>query len=141
MFNLLITDGQIIDGTGSGGYYGSVAIEDDRLTILRGDVSYIQADRTISAHDRVICPGFIDLHAHSGLIMLAEPLHEPKVRQGITTELIGVDAEAFAQGQAFDECFAHEDAGRRRHAVQRTCVAGDVAERYRLEIAQLVTAA
>lgn len=96
MFNLLITDGQIIDGTGSIGYYGSVAVEDDRLTILRGDVSHIQADRTISAHGRVVCPGFIDLHAHSGLIMLEEPLHEPKVRQGITTELIGVDGNSYA---------------------------------------------
>ena len=36
-------------------------------------------------------PGFIDLHSHSGLMILAEPRHEPKVRQGITTEVIGVD--------------------------------------------------
>ena len=46
------------------------------------------------AHRRlrqVVCPGFIDLHSHSGLTIFAEPLHEPKVRQGVTTEVIGVD--------------------------------------------------
>ena len=39
----------------------------------------------------VVAPGFIDLHSHSGLHILAEPRHEPKVRQGVTTEVIGVD--------------------------------------------------
>jgi N-acyl-D-amino-acid deacylase len=44
----------------------------------------------------VVAPGFIDLHSHSGLWLLHEPLHEPKVRQGVTTEVIGVDGLSYA---------------------------------------------
>ena len=44
----------------------------------------------------MVAPGFIDLHSHSGLMMLADPRHEPKVRQGVTTEIIGVDGLSYA---------------------------------------------
>jgi N-acyl-D-amino-acid deacylase len=44
----------------------------------------------------VVCPGFIDMHAHSGLVMLEDPRHEAKVRQGVTTEVIGVDGNSYA---------------------------------------------
>ncbi len=44
----------------------------------------------------MVAPGFIDLHSHAGLTMLAEPRHEPKVRQGVTTEVIGVDGNSYA---------------------------------------------
>ena len=47
--------------------------------------------RRIDATGKVVAPGFIDLHSHSGLMILAEPRHEPKVRQGVTTEIVGVD--------------------------------------------------
>ena len=43
-----------------------------------------------------VAPGFIDLHSHSGLMIFADPRHEPKVRQGITTEVIGVDGLSYA---------------------------------------------
>jgi N-acyl-D-amino-acid deacylase len=64
--------------------------------MLRGDVSDVQAGRTIEATGQVVCPGFIDMHAHSGLVILAEPEHRPKVRQGVTTELIGIDGNSYA---------------------------------------------
>ncbi len=96
MLDLLITNGKIIDGTGSPGYYASVGVEGDTVQILRGDVSSVQAARTIDATDHVVSPGFIDVHAHSGLMILSEPEHHPKVRQGITTELIGVDGNSYA---------------------------------------------
>ena len=44
----------------------------------------------------VVAPGFIDLHSHGGLVILADPRHEPKVRQGVTTEVIGVDGNGYA---------------------------------------------
>ena len=44
----------------------------------------------------VVAPGFIDLHSHGGLVILADPRHEPKVRQGVTTEIIGVDGNGYA---------------------------------------------
>ena len=96
MLDLLITGGRIIDGTGSPFYYGSIGVEGDRVRVLRGDVSSVQARRVIDASGCVVCPGFIDLHAHSGLMILADPNHEPKVRQGITTELVGVDGNSYA---------------------------------------------
>ena len=96
MLDLLITGGQIVDGTGSPGFFGTVAVEGDRVHILRGDLAGIQAKRTIDATGRVVSPGFIDMHAHSALVILAEPRHDPKIRQGVTTELIGVDGNSFA---------------------------------------------
>lgn len=96
MLDLLMTGGCIIDGTGSAWYYGSVGMEGDRLRIFRGDSSSLQAAHRIDATGSVVCPGFIDVHAHSGLMILAEPRHEPKVMQGITTELIGVDGNSYA---------------------------------------------
>ena len=96
MFDLLIKNGMIIDGTGNVGFYGAVGVEGETVRILRGDVSDLQAGRVIDASGQVVCPGFIDMHAHSGLVILAEPRHEPKVRQGITTELIGIDGNSYA---------------------------------------------
>ncbi len=96
MLDLLITGGLIVDGTGNPGFYGAVGVERERVRIFRGDLSGIEAARIIDATGRIVCPGFIDMHAHSGLVMLAEPHHEPKVRQGVTTELIGVDGNSYA---------------------------------------------
>ena len=60
-----------------------------------------------------MAPGFIDLHSHSGLWILHEPTHEPKIRQGITTEVIGVDGNAYAPfAQSEDlEAFVHLNSG------------------------------
>jgi N-acyl-D-amino-acid deacylase len=105
-FELLIDRGTIVDGTGAPAFSGAVGISREtagasaRLTILR-DPTAIEdaigrADRLIDARDRVVAPGFIDLHSHSGLMILAEPRHEPKVRQGVTTEVVGVDGLSYA---------------------------------------------
>src|SRR5215212_1913210 len=96
VLDLLIANGMIVDGTGNPGFYGSVAVEGETIRILRGDVSHVQAARTIDATGHVVSPGFIDMHAHTGLVILAEPHHEPKVRQGITTELVGIDGNSYA---------------------------------------------
>ena len=103
MLDLLIRGGLIIDGTGNPGYHGAVAVETDRVRILRGDLDGVQAARAIDARGKVVCPGFIDMHAHSGLVLLAEPRHEPKVHQGITTELIGVDGCSYAPFSSHDD--------------------------------------
>ena len=105
MLDLLIENGLIIDGTGNPGYYGAVGVEGDVVRIFRGDLSSIEAVRTIDATYRVVCPGFIDMHAHSGLVILSEPRHEPKVCQGITTELIGVDGCSYAPFRSHDDFF------------------------------------
>ena len=103
MLDLLIKSGLVIDGTGSPGYYGAVGVEGDAVRIFRGDLSSVEAARTIDATDHVVCPGFIDMHTHSGLVILSEQRHEPKVRQGITTELIGVDGNSYAPFRSHDD--------------------------------------
>ena len=93
--DLLIENGTIVDGTGAPSYQGSLAITGDRLQVLTGDPP-AQVGRSIDARGKVVAPGFIDLHSHAGLMILAEPRHEPKVRQGVTTEIIGVDGLSYA---------------------------------------------
>jgi N-acyl-D-amino-acid deacylase len=96
MLELLIKGGLVIDGSGNPGYYGTVGVEGDTVRIFRGDTESVHAARVIDATGRVVCPGFIDFHAHSGLVILSEPHHEPKVRQGVTTEIIGIDGLSYA---------------------------------------------
>ncbi|HEX8969761.1 MAG TPA: D-aminoacylase [Chloroflexota bacterium] len=96
MFDVLITGGQVIDGSGNVGFPAALGVERNTVRILRGDTSALDAARVIDATGLVVCPGFIDFHAHSGLVLLAEPRHEPKIHQGVTTEVIGVDGNSYA---------------------------------------------
>ena len=103
MLDLLITGGLVIDGTASPGFHAAVGVQDDTVSIHRGDVSGLEAARTIDAGGRVVCPGFIDLHSHAGLTILGEPHHDPKVRQGVTTELVGIDGISHAPFKTQEE--------------------------------------
>ena len=111
--DLLIESGTVVDGTGSPGFRGSVAVAGDRLTVLRGDTADVRAARRIDARGHVIAPGFIDLHSHSGVMVMVQPLHEPKVRQGVTTEVIGVDGNSYAPFRSREDlrAFARLNAG------------------------------
>ena len=91
MFDIIIRGGTIIDGTGNVGFKGDLVIEGDRLKILVGDTSSVPATRVIDARRSIVAPGFIDVHTHSSLMALAEPRNEPKIGQGITTEIVGLD--------------------------------------------------
>ncbi|MCH7620753.1 MAG: D-aminoacylase [Chloroflexi bacterium] len=103
MLDLLIKNGQIIDGTGSPGFSGAVLVENERIAIQRGDVTHLEAGRVIDAEGQVVCPGFVDLHSHAGLTILGEPHHDPKVRQGVTTELVGIDGISHAPFKTQEE--------------------------------------
>ena len=95
--DLVISGGTIVDGTGAPGRAGTVLVERDRMRLLPEDAPLPEhVGRKIDATGRVVAPGFIDLHSHGGLTILAEPRHEPKVRQGVTTEIVGVDGNGFA---------------------------------------------
>ena len=71
-------------------------ISGEQVNIVRGDLPDIKAGRVIDATGLVVCPGFIDLHSHAGLTILGDPHHDPKVRQGVTTELVGIDGISHA---------------------------------------------
>ena len=96
MFDILIKGGLVLDGAANPGQYLSVGVKNNTIQLLRGDVSDIKATQTIDASGKVVSPGFIDVHAHSGLVILSEPEHMPKVHQGVTTELIGIDGNSYA---------------------------------------------
>ena len=99
MVDVLIKGGTIIDGTGNVSFKGDVAIEGDRLKVLVGDTSSVQAANIIDATTYIVAPGFIDVHAHSDLMAISEPLNEPKIRQGISTEMTGLDGIGYAPSQ------------------------------------------
>lgn len=91
----LISSGRLVDGTGAPATTGTVGIRDGRLHL--GDAGWRPAaGRTIHATGLIVAPGFIDLHSHGGLMVMADPRHEPKVRQGVTTEIVGVDGNGYA---------------------------------------------
>lgn len=95
MYDLLIRNGKIIDGTGSPWFYGDVAIAEGKIVKV-GKLSDSRGQEEINAEGKVVSPGFIDMHTHSDLVILDEPLIEAKVRQGITTDLLGQDGIAAA---------------------------------------------
>ena len=96
MFDLFLRNGRIIDGSGQTWYRGGVGISGDAVTIVRSGGDAVAAGRVIDVADSVICPGFIDMHSHSDLALLSDPRHEAKLRQGVTTELLGMDGLSYA---------------------------------------------
>ncbi len=88
MFNLLIKNGSVLDGTGSDAVSADVGICGDRIEAI-GNLSNAEADQTINAMGHMVCPGFIDAHSHSDAYLLIEPRASSKIFQGITTEVCG----------------------------------------------------
>jgi N-acyl-D-amino-acid deacylase len=95
MYDLLITGGRLIDGLGSPWYWADVAVVGDQIVEV-GQLAGARAKQEIKADGRIVCPGFIDIHTHSDLQPLANPLHECKTRQGVTTEVVGHDGLGLA---------------------------------------------
>jgi len=87
-FDLVITNGHIVDGTGSPWYSGDVGIRDGRIAAI-GNLSQAERKRTIDAHNMVVAPGFIDMLGQSELTILVDPRLPSKIYQGITTEITG----------------------------------------------------
>ena len=87
-FDLVITNGHIIDGTGSPWYSGDVGIRDGKIAAL-GNLSVAPRKRTIDAKGEVVAPGFIDMLGQSELTILVDPRLPSKIYQGITSEITG----------------------------------------------------
>jgi dihydroorotase/N-acyl-D-amino-acid deacylase len=90
-YDLLITGGTVIDGSGAVGFRADVAVRGDRIAaVSRTPLARSSARRVIDARGRVVAPGFIDLHAHLDPL-LRLPGAESLLRQGVTTALGGPD--------------------------------------------------
>ena len=87
-FDIVITNGHIIDGTGSPWYTGDIGIRDGRIAAI-GNLSAAPRTRTIDAHGKMVAPGFIDMLGQSELTILVDPRLPSKIFQGITTEITG----------------------------------------------------
>jgi N-acyl-D-amino-acid deacylase len=87
-FDLVITNGHIIDGTGSPWYSGDLGIRDGRVAAI-GNLSAAPRKRTIDAAGKVVAPGFIDMLGQSEVTILVDPRLPSKIYQGITTEITG----------------------------------------------------
>ncbi|HST12373.1 MAG TPA: D-aminoacylase [Terriglobales bacterium] len=87
-FDVVITNGHIIDGTGSPWYSGDIGIRDGRIAAI-GTLSGASAKRTIDVHGDVVAPGFIDMLGQSEKTILVDPRLPSKIYQGITTEITG----------------------------------------------------
>ncbi len=93
-FDLLITGGTVVDGSGTAGFRADVAVQGDRIVrVSRTPLPAASARRVIDARGRIVAPGFIDLHAHLDPL-LRLPGAESAVRQGVTTALGGPDGGA-----------------------------------------------
>ena len=92
-FDLVITNGHIIDGTGSPWYSGDDGIRNGKIAGI-GNLSAAPRKRTIDADGKVVAPGFIDMLGQSELSILVEPRLPSKIYQGITTEITGEGGSA-----------------------------------------------
>jgi N-acyl-D-aspartate/D-glutamate deacylase len=86
-YDVIIRHGKIVDGSGNPWFYGDVALKDDRIAAI-GQVAG-DARRVIDATGLVVAPGFIDMHSHSDWVLLEDGNAQSKIRQGVTTEVIG----------------------------------------------------
>jgi N-acyl-D-amino-acid deacylase len=93
MYDLLIRNGRILDGTGSAPYEADIGVKDGGIAAL-GRLEG-EAARIIDVDGLVVSPGFIDLHTHSDLSFLLDPTAQSKVRQGVTLELAGNCGSSF----------------------------------------------
>lgn len=86
-YDVLITGGRIVDGSGNPWFRGDVAIKDGRIARI-GRLDDAAAARVIDAANHIVSPGFIDLHTHSDTALLADGTAQSKVRQGVTLDVL-----------------------------------------------------
>jgi N-acyl-D-aspartate/D-glutamate deacylase len=97
-FDLLITGGTVIDGTGAPGRSADVGVLGDRILAI-GDLAGVdegQVETVIDARDRVVTPGFIDPHGHSDASLFVDGALASHLLQGFTTQLSGNCGESLA---------------------------------------------
>jgi len=95
MLDVLIRGGRVIDGAGNPWFAADVGIVGDRIAAV-GRLGGESASRLIDADGLFVCPGFVDMHTHSDLQLLANPPHQAKVHQGVTLEVLGQDGLSYA---------------------------------------------
>ena len=101
MYDLLITGGTIVDGTGGPAYVADVAVTDGVIVAI-GDLDTGPATETIDAAGLVVTPGFVDIHSHYDGQVLFDDSLAPSNAHGVTTVLVGVCGIGFAPARVED---------------------------------------
>ena len=97
-YDVLITNARIVDGTGGAARQGSIAISNGKIAAV-GEVSGT-GTQTIDARGRTVAPGFIDMHSHSDMPLLTDGNGQSKIRQGVTTEVLGESGSIAPRNEA-----------------------------------------
>lgn len=87
MYDLILENGTVADGTGNSCYKSNICINKDKIVAVNNKKS--SAREVININGLIVSPGFIDFHAHSDLSIIADPSVKDKIMQGITTQVIG----------------------------------------------------
>lgn len=87
-YDLVIRSGRIVDGTGNPWFTADIGLSGDRIAFI-GQIPKGRAAREIDASGLVVAPGFIDMHSHSDRTLLIDGDAQSKIRQGVTTEILG----------------------------------------------------
>jgi len=87
-YDILIENGHVMDGAGNPWFRANVGLVGDHIEAI-GRLGDADAERRIDARGLIVAPGFIDIHTHSDYTVLVDPRVESKVRQGVTTEVVG----------------------------------------------------
>jgi N-acyl-D-amino-acid deacylase len=88
VYDVVIVNGQVIDGSGNPWFYGDVAVKGGKIVKI-GRVDPKSGKKVIDAKGMAVSPGFIDLHTHTDMTVLADGNAESKIRQGVTLDVIG----------------------------------------------------
>ena len=92
-YDLVIRNGRVVDGTGSPWYRADLAIRGDTIVRIAPHIDAAGA-RVFDAADRIVAPGFIDVHTHARRNLFALPTADNYVRQGVTTLIEGPDGSS-----------------------------------------------
>ncbi|MEM3622839.1 MAG: D-aminoacylase [Candidatus Bathyarchaeia archaeon] len=94
-YDIIMKDGLIVDGTGAPSFKGDVGIKGENI-IKIGDLSGAQAEKILDCNGLVVAPGFIDIHNHSDIEVLAVPTADNYILQGVTTIVVGNCGSTYA---------------------------------------------
>jgi len=97
MYDLILRNGTIVDGTGAAPFSADVAVQDGKIAAVGQDLG--EATRTIDAAGLTITPGFVDVHTHYDAQLTWDPHLTPSGYHGVTTAVVGNCGVGFAPAQ------------------------------------------
>lgn len=87
MLDLLIKNARIVDGTGAPWFRGNVGVKEGKIVFVGRETPPTR--EIVDAQEKVVAPGFIDIHSHSDFLYFSDPANVQKLAQGVTTEVNG----------------------------------------------------